>query len=63
MIPFPTRGLPPPIPGVSPGTGRRALEIMRTTGTSGLALPAIVAEHVKAAAAIQRIQNLHGIKA
>jgi hypothetical protein len=40
----------------------RTLEIIRSEGTDGLALPRIVAEDARAAAAIQRIKEIRGIK-
>jgi hypothetical protein len=40
----------------------RALEIMRAEGTAAGALPRIVEEDTKAAAAIKRIKEIRGIK-
>lgn len=37
----------------------RVLEIMRTEGTDGAALPKILAEDSKAGAALKRIQGIH----
>jgi hypothetical protein len=41
----------------------RALEIMRTQGTTVAAVAQIVAEDAKAAGAIKRIKEIRGIKA
>ena len=41
----------------------RVLEIMmRAQGTTGSALPNVIAEHTKAAHALQRIKEIRGIK-
>ncbi len=39
----------------------RALEIMRAEGTAAAALPRIVEEDARAAAAIQRIKEIRGL--
>jgi DNA invertase Pin-like site-specific DNA recombinase len=40
----------------------RALEIMRAEGTTEAVLPRIATEAAKAAAAMRRLKELHGIK-
>ena len=40
----------------------RALEIMRAEGTTATALPHIVEEDTKAAAAIKRLKEIRGIR-
>jgi hypothetical protein len=40
----------------------RALEIMRAEGTSGGALPQILAEDARASAAMRRIKEIRGIR-
>jgi hypothetical protein len=40
----------------------RALEIMRTEGTTATVLPRVVEEDTKAAAAIKRLKEIRGIQ-
>jgi hypothetical protein len=40
----------------------RALEIMRTEGTTATVLPRVVKEDTKAAAAIKRLKEIRGIR-
>jgi hypothetical protein len=40
----------------------RALEIMRTEGTTGTALPRIADEAAKADVAIKRLKEIHGVQ-